>query len=229
MPLSVCYRCDEEIIKLAKGIVPQIEAKDNAPSGVVDRESSIEDVKDGDMILCRVSAPLVKLCMKYIGSGVKAYVKGRDIGTNLINMIKKTNRKQMNDVSERLEKELSRIVVKTVSKLKCSEEEARETDIYKTYEDKLKAIEVLSEGLNSAQEVIDRIDMIFSDNNKNGICLSTIHKSKGLESDRVFIICEDKLYLKHCMKVPWMAEQGKKSCLCCDNKSKTSFRFYTRF
>lgn len=209
LPLSVCYRCDEEIIKLAKGIVPQIEAKDNAPSGVVDRESSIEDVKDGDMILCRVSAPLVKLCMKYIGSGVKAYVKGRDIGTNLINMIKKTNRKQMNDVSERLEKELSRIVVKTVSKLKCSEEEARETDIYKTYEDKLKAIEVLSEGLNSAQEVIDRIDMIFSDNNKNGICLSTIHKSKGLESDRVFIICEDKLYLKHCMKVPWMAEQER--------------------
>lgn len=209
LPLSVCYRCDTDIIKLAKEIVPQIEARDNAPSGVVSRESSIKDVKDGDMILCRVSAPLVKLCMKYIGDGVKAYVKGRDIGTNLINVIKKTNRKQMTDVTERLERELSRIVGKVISKQNCTEAEARETDIYKTYEDKLRAIDVLSEGLTTAQEVIDRIDMIFSDDNKNGICLSTIHKSKGLESDRVFIICEDKLYLKHCMRVPWMAEQER--------------------
>ena len=84
-----------------------------------------------------------------------------------------------------------------------------ESDMYKNYEDKVKAIEVLSEGLQTAKEVIDRIDTIFSDGNKSGICLSTIHKSKGLESDRVFIICEDKLYFKPCMNVPWMAEQEK--------------------
>lgn len=209
LPLSVCYRCDTDIINMAKDIVPQIEARAGAPAGVVSRESVMADVKDGDMILCRVSAPLVKLCMQYIGRGVKAYVKGRDIGTNLINMIKKTNRKQIKDVMERLERELSRIIGKVVAKQGCTEAEAKESEMYKNYEDKLKAIEVLSEGLVTSQEVIDRIDMIFSDDNKNGICLSTIHKSKGLESDRVFIICEDKLYLKYCMTVPWMAEQER--------------------
>lgn len=208
LPLSVCYRCDGDIIGMAKEIVPQIEARAGAPAGVVSRESVMADVKDGDMILCRVSAPLVKLCMQYIGRGVKAYVKGRDIGTNLINMIKKTNRKQIKDVMERLERELSRIIGKVVAKQGCTEAEAKEHEMYKNYEDKLKAIEVLSEGLTTSQEVIDRIEMIFSDN-KNGICLSTIHKSKGLESDRVFIICEDKLYLKYCMTVPWMAEQER--------------------
>lgn len=197
------------IIGMAKEIVPQIEARAGAPAGVVSRESVMADVKDGDMILCRVSAPLVKLCMQYIGRGVKAYVKGRDIGTNLINMIKKTNRKQIKDVMERLERELSRIIGKVVAKQGCTEAEAKEHEMYKNYEDKLRAIEVLSEGLATSQEVIDRIDMIFSDDNKNGICLSTIHKSKGLESDRVFIICEDKLYLKYCMTVPWMAEQER--------------------
>jgi len=209
LPLSVCYRCDANIIEMAKEIVPQIKARKEAPSGVVSRESVIADVKDGDMILCRVTAPLIKLCMEYIGSGVKAYVKGRDIGTNLINMIKKTNRKQIKDVMERLERELSRIIGKVVTKQNCTAAEARETEIYKIYEDKLKAIEVLSEGLILTQEVIDRIKMIFSDDNKNGICLSTIHKAKGLESDKVFIICEDKLYLKYCMTVPWMAEQER--------------------
>lgn len=207
LPLSVCYRCDEEIINLAKGIVPQIEARDNAPSGTVNREATLDEIQDGDMVLCRLSAPLVKLCMKYIGSGVKAYVKGRDIGTNLINMIKKTNRKQIKDVEERLQKELSRIIGKVVTRQKCTEKEAKESDVYKNYEDKVIAISVLSEGLQTAQEVIDRIDTIFSDGNKSGICLSTIHKSKGLESDRVFIICEDKLWFKPCMNVPWMAEQ----------------------
>lgn len=207
LPLSVCYRCDEEIINLAKGIVPQIEARDGAPSGTVNREATLAEIQDGDMVLCRLSAPLVKLCMKYIGSGVKAYVKGRDIGTNLINMIKKTNRKQIKDVEERLQKELSRIIGKVVTRQKCTEKEAKESDVYKNYEDKVIAISVLSEGLQTAQEVIDRIDTIFSDGNKSGICLSTIHKSKGLEADRVFIICEDKLWFKPCMNVPWMAEQ----------------------
>jgi len=208
IPLSVCYRCDSSIINLAKEIVPQIEARDNAPLGIVDRNSKIEDVKDGDMILCRLSAPLVKLCMSYISSGIKAYVKGRDIGINLINMIKKTNLNQIEDVKNKLEVELSRIVKKTIAKQNCTEVEAMETNIYKTYEDKLKTIEILSEGLITSQEVIDRMNLIFSDNN-SGICLSTIHKSKGLENERVFIICEDKLYLKHCMKVPWMAEQER--------------------
>lgn len=207
LPLSVCYRCDSDIINLAKEIVPQIEARDNAPSGTVNREATLAEIQDGDMVLCRLSAPLVKLCMKYIGSGVKAYVKGRDIGTNLINMIKKTNRKHIKDVEERLHRELQRIIGKVVAKQKCTEKEAMESDVYKNYEDKVKAIEVLSEGLQTAKEVIDRIDTIFSDGNKSGICLSTIHKSKGLEADRVFIICEDKLWFKPCMNVPWMAEQ----------------------
>lgn len=207
LPLSVCYRCDKTIVELAKDIVPQIEYRDGADDGVVTHESVMADIKDGDMVLCRLSAPLVALCMKYIGSGIKAYVKGKDIGANLSNMIEKTNRKMIADVLERLREELLGIAYKVVKRQKCTLEEARNSDAYKIYEDKINAIEVLSEGLVNSDEVISRIEMIFSDDNKNGICLSTIHKSKGLESDRVFIICEDRLRLKRCMSVPWMAEQ----------------------
>ena len=209
MPLSVCYRCDADIIQLAKEIVPQIEARDNAPAGVVTRESKIEDVQDGDMILCRVSTPLVSLCMHYISKGVKAYVKGRDIGKNLINMIAKTKKTKMKDVMELLERELGRIIGKVVTKTHCTEEEAKESEMYTTYQDKLNVIDILSEGLENADDVIDRIEAIFSDDERNGICLSTVHKSKGLESDRVFIINPDKFYLKACMRIPWMAEQER--------------------
>ena len=229
LPLSVCYRCDSTIIDLAKSIVPQIEARDNAPAGVVCNESVIADVKDGDMVLCRVSAPLVKLCMRYISQGVKAYVKGRDIGKNLINMIKKTNRKRMPEVMEKLERELGRIIGKVVAKTHCSEQEARESDVYRSYEDKLNVITILSEGLEDADEVMDRIDMIFSDDSKNGICLSTVHKSKGLESDRVFIICPDKFYVKSCMRVPWMAEQERNLVYVAITRAKHFLGFVTDF
>ena len=209
LPLSICYRCDSDIINLAKGIVPQIEARDNAPQGVVEQNASLNDVQDGDMILCRVTAPLVHLCMKHIGSGVKAYVKGKDIGQNLANMVRRTNKTDLGDVMKRLEGEYPRIIKKVIERQKCTEKEATESEMYKVYEDKLAAITVLSQGLETAGELIDRIGTIFKDDSKSGICLSTIHKSKGLESDRVFIACEEKMCLKHCMQVPWMAEQER--------------------
>ena len=229
LPLSVCYRCDADIIKLAKGIVPQIEARDNAPAGVVNRDAKIADVKDGDMILCRVSAPLVDLCMRYIANGVKAYVKGREIGKNLCNMLLKTKSAKMEDAMAKLERELGKIIGKVVAKTKCTQEEAMQSEQYRTYEDKLNAINVLAEGLTSTQEVIDRIESIFSDDSKSGICLSTVHKSKGLEADNVYIICEDKFCLKRCMMIDWMAEQEYNLVYVAYTRAKHTLGFITDF
>ena len=207
LPLSVCYRCGSTIIDLAKEIVPQIEAREGAIEGVVNRDARLKEIADGDMVLCRLTAPLVKLCMQYIADGVKAHVKGKDIGINLINMIKKTNRRNIDEVIERLENELEKIANKIMKKQHCDLTDAREDDLYKSHADKVRAIEVLAGNLKTADAVINRIDTIFKDEDRSGICLSTIHKAKGLESDNVFIICEEKLLLKRAMKVDWMREQ----------------------
>ena len=73
--------------------------------------------------------------------------------------------------------------------------------------DKVRAIKVIAKDLKTTEAVINRIETIFKDDQKDGICLSTVHKAKGLESDRVFIIREDKFLLPHCMRKAWMAEQ----------------------
>ena len=229
LPLSVCYRSDSAIIELAKALVPQIECRDNAPEGLVDQNAQLVEIKDGDMVLCRVTAPLVALCMEYIASGVKAYVKGRDIGANLINMIAKTNRKLMVDVMVRLEAELDKLMNKVVSKSHCSYAEAREDAMYKSYADKVRAIEVISEGLTVADEVMNRIETIFKDDQKSGICLSTVHKAKGLESDNVYIICEDKFLLKRCMRIPWMAEQERNIVYVAYTRAKHKLGFVRDF
>lgn len=207
LPLSVCYRSDEDIINLAKSIVPQIEARDGAEKGTVDREANVEDIKDGDMVLCRITAPLVALCMQYISTGIKAYVKGRDIGKNLINMINKTKRRNLVDTLDKLTADGQKIANKIVDRTACTLSEAREDNQYTNHMDKVNAIRVIAKDLKTTDAVINRIEAIFKDDQKDGICLSTVHKSKGLESDRVFIIREDKFLLPHCMKKEWMAEQ----------------------
>lgn len=206
LPLSVCYRCDSDIIRLAKTIVPHIEAREGAPIGIVNREAKLEDIKDGDMILCRLVSPLVDVCIDYIKQGIKAYIKGGDIGANLVRMIQNTNREYMEDVMQVLVKELAKIALKYSKATGCSLQEARESSDYKSYEDKVSAIEIIAGDISKSGSVVNRILTIFSDKNQ-GICLSTIHKSKGLECDRVFILCPDKMMNAKSMQIDWMAKQ----------------------
>jgi len=229
LPLSVCYRCGSDIITLAKVIVPQIEAREGADSGAVIRNAKLESIKDGDMILCRVTAPLVALCMQYISEGTKAYVKGRDIGANLINMINKSKRRNIEDVLSRLSAEGEKIADKVQRKTRCSIEEARESSMYSSHMDKVQAIIVLSGDLKTTDAVIGRIEKIFKDEERNGICLSTIHKSKGLESNNVYIICEEKMMLKRAMKLEWTRVQEINLVYVAYTRAKKVLGFVTDF
>ena len=226
LPLSVCYRCDSKIINLAKDIVPQIEVKPLANEGTVNREAKVEDIKDGDMVVSRVTAPLVALCMNFIARGVKAYVKGRDIGQNLANMLKNTKRQYFEDTVKIFNERLAKVESKIMSKTGCSQEEAREDNIYRSMEDKITAIITIAGDLKTTDAVINRINTIFS-NEGQGIVFSTVHKAKGLEAERVFILREDKFYLKHAMRTAWGREQERNLVYVAYTRAKNYLGFIT--
>lgn len=206
LPLSVCYRCSTSIIDLAQKIVPQIQAFEKATEGVVDLKAKISDVEVDDMILCRLTAPLVELCFSYISRGIPAYVKGRDIGSNLIKMIDKTKKVNLVAMFNDLGVESRKLLSTIVRKQKITLSEAEDTPLYQSFEDRLQCLEVLSNGLDNVHELKSRIKSIFADSAK-GIMMSTVHRSKGLESERVFIICPDKLPLRRKNMKPWQMEQ----------------------
>jgi superfamily I DNA/RNA helicase len=57
------------------------------------------------------------------------------------------------------------------------------------------------------EDVIKRIQQVFTPTT-TGIILATVHKSKGLEADRVFILEPEKAKMPHPMaKKPWQIEQ----------------------
>lgn len=210
LPLSVCYRCGTEIIARAKSIIPHIEAFEGAKAGQVDYNADLTKISDDDMILCRQTYPIVRLCLKLLSEGRKAKIMGGDIGRSIIKMIEDTKRKReewtMQNVFSRLYSELDKVVNNIVKKEKITVSEAKETNTYAVAKERIMVIEMLSRGLDNPQDVIEKIDSIFGDDSKGGITLSTIHKSKGLEADRVFIIHPELMPSKYAEQ-DWEIEQ----------------------
>lgn len=206
LPLSICYRCPKLVVEKAKELVPQIEAADWAEDGIVETVFDLKKAKAGDMVLSRVTSELVKCCMKYIRAGIPAYVKGQDIGNGLKSIIKRSKKTNINDLFTFLADELYKIQTTTAKRLNISMDEAKDDKRYIAFEDKINTLNVIADGCEDTGAMILKIDKLFKDSDK-GICFSTIHKSKGLEADNVFIIALNKLPLQRAMKNPIQAQQ----------------------
>jgi superfamily I DNA/RNA helicase len=59
---------------------------------------------------------------------------------------------------------------------------------------------------HSVQDLISKIDSFFSDEANGNLTLCTIHKGKGKEWDKVFILDEHRFFPKWATK-PWMKIQ----------------------
>ena len=96
---------------------------------------------------------------------------------------------------------------KLMDKFGIDEETAIKSQQIQSKLDSIKALEILSEGLNTTEEVMAKIDEIFpTRDKKNGIALSTIHKAKGLEANNVYIVCNSLMPSKSANK-DWEIKQ----------------------
>lgn len=214
LPLSISYRCAKNIVKFAQNYVPIIEYKNDAIDGEVLYNVPFENVQDGDMILCRNNSPLMKLYSELLKLDKKCFIRGKDIGDNLIALLKSTKQTELNvsmnkdGVFVRLYNHLFETRDKVMTQLGISRKDAMESTICSELLDKIKALEILSENINDIDELSKKIKGIFSDKKKEGIALSTIHKAKGLEANNVYIACRSLMPSKSATK-DWQIEQEK--------------------
>ena len=197
LPLSISYRCSKNIVDFAKKIVPSIEANNDGREGEVKYDVSLDDIHDGDMVLCRNNAPLMQVYVDFIKKGKKCFIRGKDIGLNLKNMVKRAGIEVLNKnlqsdgVFVRLYDTLFDMINEIVCKHNITYSDAVESAVISNRLDMIKALEILSDDINTSSELIEKIDGIFSDRKTGGISLSTIHKAKGLEADNVYIACRN--------------------------------------
>lgn len=184
MPLSVTYRCAKSIVEMAKSIVPEIEAAPDAQEGLVDYCSTAQmeqAVKPGDFILSRVNAPLIKWCLALLKAGTPANIQGRDMGKNLSSLIKKSASTSVDGFLSWLN-DYEAMEVERMTKIK------RDASVIS---DKVECLRTLCEGTRSLSDVQSNIDRLFRDgDDKNRVILSSTHKAKGLERERVFMLVD---------------------------------------
>jgi DNA helicase-2/ATP-dependent DNA helicase PcrA len=191
LPLSESYRCGKNIIESVKHIVSDIEAHHTNPDGVINKNASVNDIESGDMVLCRNTYPLVKLCLKFASEGKKANVMGTDIGKGIINLLESTNESDSIQAIAKLYKTLETTLERIIRKTGLKPESAKRKSEYGGLLEKINLIEIIYRGLpednNSVSHICSKINSIFRDS-CDGILLSTVHKAKGLEASKVYII-----------------------------------------
>lgn len=183
LPLPISYRCPKSIIKLAQTIVPDIQAAPNAKEGAIHHiteDQMFEQVQPGDFILSRVNAPLIYHCLKLIRAGKSSNIQGRDIANGLLFLIKKSETKNLNEFKTWLDNW-------ETSESKRLRDKGRDPILIT---DKAACLRNICADCKSLDEVSDKLKELFrdGDDDKDRIMLSTIHRSKGLERNRVFIL-----------------------------------------
>lgn len=205
LPLSITYRCAQTIVKQAQTVVKHIEAAPTAPVGVVKNLDSLDvaALTPADMLICRYTAPVIGVAYKMMGRHIACHVQGRDIGAGLVALIKRVGGKYWEQLSlDMFQSKLSDWRQRELDKAAKKDDEAKMDAISDKYES-LQAV-INGSQLTDLRSIAGEIENMFS--GTTGVLLSTVHRAKGLESDRVYILDPGSMPAKRA-KQAWQLEQ----------------------
>ncbi len=185
-PLTITYRCPKAVVALASTIVPDYQAAESAPDGIVnemDSQNLLIQSAIGDAILSRINAPLMGLCLKLIRASKPAKIEGRDIGKALIAIVWKLKARSVPEFLAKVETWRNKQIAR-VMKSKNGDKKAQDID------DQAETLIAVAEGASSVNDITNKLENIFADvgDSRNVILLSSTHKAKGLEWNRVFLL-----------------------------------------
>lgn len=225
LPLTVTRRCGKAIVREAQRWVPEYEAHQSNCEGSVDEarypiqknaatgrmedlpwdETYLRHVRDGAMVLCRVNAPLVSQCFRFLKRGIKAFIMGRKIGEGLVSLIEKSKQDAVSNFLPWLQAWTDK-EVEVESKKKFPSETK-----LGLIADKADCLISFCDGQSRMTDVVAKIKSVFTDAKEvRGVRLASIHKSKGLEADQVFFLQPKGGECPHPMaKSAWQRQQER--------------------
>lgn len=186
LSLPICYRCPKLVVIEAQKFVPDILPFEESPDGSI-TDMPVYDLmkmaKAGSYVVSRLNAPLIKHCLRFLKNGIPANILGRDIGNNLMFLIKKSKKKTIKDFLKWLESWEKDEKERLLSKYPKANTES--------ITDKVECMENLCDGASTLDEVKKNIEKLFQDNDESKIVLfSSVHRIKGKETDKVFVLAD---------------------------------------
>jgi DNA helicase-2/ATP-dependent DNA helicase PcrA len=198
LDLTTTYRCARAIVTHAHQWVEHIQAREDAPEGIVRSIAAampaqdgkpakewfeIEKPNQGDAIICRYTKPLVKTAYMMIRAGMACKIEGRDVGLNLIKLAQRWKLVRIDALDARLDEYLDN----ELNKSQLKNDTKREADAI----DQVQTLRIFIERARANHktnivDVVNDIQSLFEDNVTGVVTLCTGHKSKGREWPRVF-------------------------------------------
>jgi superfamily I DNA/RNA helicase len=150
-----------------------------------------------------MNRPLIALAYALLKDGVACHVKGRDIGEGLVKLIRKQGCSTVQELITRLSEEYN----VEHEKARLREDDEKIQRVSDKYESALLFCGKATLA-SDPEEVCAIIDTVFTQG--KGVTLSTVHKAKGLEAERAFIL-ERALHQSFMQraKQQWQKEQEK--------------------
>jgi superfamily I DNA/RNA helicase len=199
LPLPQTFRCAKSIVRDAQRFVPDFVAHPSNPEGEVRRvayRNVVVDAGPGDFVLSRTNAPLARVCLRLLMAGKRAKVEGRKVGENLIKLADTIGAK-----SRSIPEFLEALVAWEERESKRATAASKDPDKLQAkldrIEDDAECLRAMCDGVKGLPALRARIDDLFADDAAavpQVVCM-TVHKAKGLETDRVFVL-EDTLAIR---------------------------------
>lgn len=191
MPLTVCFRCSKAVVAAVNREFNHIKfqtfsgAKEGSER-YINETNLLSHIKDGDLAICRMNAPLMKPCFSLLKKGIKAYVLGKQIGVGLINTIQQAIGNTSIQEIKKFWQVLDDHHMKRRDIIIAKNDNDTDRKL-ENLEDNILAISAIAEEVETVNELISQIDEMFSDDSY-GIRFSSIHKAKGKEAENIFIL-----------------------------------------
>lgn len=227
LPLTVTYRCPKTVVDHAHQWVSHIQAADEAPQGIVRqmdaktwRDLDASQLTASDVVLCRFNRPLVSGALQLIRRGIGARVEGREIGQSLLQLTKRW--KKANTLGK-LEDQLISHRDTESRKMRAKGQAAKAAQI----EDKVDSLLAVMDSLGPQSGIFDlqaRINSLFGDTIPGQpprvTTFSSIHKSKGREWNRVYLLGREQLQPARFAKQDWEKQQEANLCYVAVTRTK---------
>lgn len=225
LPLYTSFRCSQAVIREAQKHVGHIVAHESNPEGSVTTITLDEfyalanTLTNSDVGLCRNTAPLVDICIRLLKMGIPCKIKGKDVMKSIETLLNRWSKpKTVKEYLTRLDS-YSKI---QIAKLMKSENELKAQALA----DQCDVIHILASTLavdNPLDMLKSKLKSLFLDENgseKPCFTLMTIHKSKGLEFNRVFWLGHNIYNPSPYARKDWQIEQETFLCYVAITRAK---------
>lgn len=194
LPLTVTYRCPRAVVRLARTMVPDFESGPGASEGHIHEVEGIKaaDLAPGDFVLSRTNAPLLRLFFQCIAAGVPAVLQGREgfLGDLISALTEAEEQAGPSSDPSRVRELAMEPFTRALAKRAKNDEDPGDLA------DQRDCMVSLFDRYETARRVRDQLERLARADGKEAskaeraVCLSSVHRAKGLERNKVWMLAD---------------------------------------